>query len=310
MRERCETVVGIDFAGPATASAQRKKIVAVAARRVGRRTYAIGADGLNGRLLRSPPGWTAGELADTLAGAPAPISVVAADFPFSIPAPLLLSTSFARLARSARAFRTWEAFNCAVAGALPLTCPVDYSRFGRWRHKRFWTKRASDVVSGAHPPLKHQYQVLFNMTLLGNAFLARLEASGRFDVVPFQRRGRARVIEIYPGHMMRALGVPGYKHAPREAIDAALRFARAGGISVNVSPRVRELCERYDTGGRTTHDHDAADALVAACAAILYREGAAREVTGTPGAREVEGAIWSIAGRATTRRATAGAVPG
>lgn len=289
-----ETVVGIDFAGPASASAQRRKILAVEARRLGRARYAICAGGLNRRLLRAPPGWTAWDLAEAIVAAPAPVSVVAADFPFSIPAPLLELDAFARLANHARAFRRWTTFHRAVAKAVPLRCPVDYAPFSGWRDVRFWLRRATDVVAGAQPALKDRFQVLFNMTLLGNAFLARLEASGRFDVVPFQARGRGAVIEAYPGHVMRSLGVRGYKRAPKEAIEAVLRYLRARGLSLRVDRSVREVCETYDTGGAGGHDHDAADALVAACAAILYREGLARELTGSPGAREREGAIWSI----------------
>jgi hypothetical protein len=133
------------------------------------------------------------------------------------------------------------------------------------------------------------------MTLLGNAFLARLAASGRFDVVPFQSRGRAAVIEIYPGHLMRSAGLPSYKRAPREAVDAAVRLLRERGVCVDVAPEVRAVCETYDTGRGAAKDHDAADALVAACAAILYREARARELCGTaPDARMLEGAIWSV----------------
>lgn len=171
-----------------------------------------------------------------------------------------------------------------------------------WRRKSLWLKRASDCESGAHAPLKDRFQVLFNMTLLGNAFLARLVRSGKYDVVPFQSRGRAQVIEVYPGHALRTLGVPGYKRAPAQAIDAALRYLKACGIVLTLDRKVRDACVAYDSGGSTSSDHDAADAMVALCIASLYREGLAREVVGTPaGARDVEGAIWSV-------RTVAGAV--
>jgi predicted nuclease with RNAse H fold len=290
-----EIVIGVDFAGPARASHQRRKLLAVAARRLGRARYAISTGGLNAQLLRWPPGWTAGELADAILQASGRVSVVAADFPFSIPAALLERDSFARRAHRPRALRSWGAFNRAVASALPLDRPVDYGPFSGWRDPRFWVRRATDVACGAQPPLKDKFQVLFNMTLLGNAFLARLEASGRFDVVPFQSRGRAAVIEIYPGHLMRSAGLPSYKRAPREAIDAAIRLLRERGLSLEVAPELRAVCETYDTGRGDTEDHDAADALVAACGAILYREGRARELCGAaPEVRMLEGAIWSV----------------
>jgi predicted nuclease with RNAse H fold len=155
-------------------------------------------------------------------------------------------------------------------------------------------KRACDTGNGAQAPLKHQFQTLFNMTLLGNGFLARLQQSGLFDVVPFQSRGRAEVIEVYPGHMMRALDVPEYKRAPRRAIDAALRFLRRSGIAIELDRAIRRTCETYDSARSSVHDFDAADALVAASVAILYREGRAREAVPAGAARQLEGAIWSI----------------
>ncbi len=294
MRSGGERVIGIDFAGPGRLAQQRRKILAVEARRLGRGRYAIRADGLNAQLLRSPPGWTAGDLAGAILRRPGRVSVVAADFPFSIPAELLVRDSFARLGHQARAFASWQGFNRAVAAALPLDRPADYGPFVRWRTPRFWLRRATDVACGAQPPLKDRYQCLFNMTLLGNAFLARLEASGRFDVVPFHSRGRAQVIEVYPGHLMRSAGLPGYKRAPAAAVDAALRLLRRHALSVEVAPDVRAVCERYDTGAGRAEDHDAADALVAACAAILYREGGARApCAAAPEVLRLEGAIWT-----------------
>jgi hypothetical protein len=290
-----ETVVGIDFAGPAKARDQRRKIVAVAAERVGRRRYVAAPTGLNARLLGTPPGWTAEELADALLSLRPVPSIIAADFPFCVPRELLARASFAAALGRGTPFRTWRAFHRAVAARIPLCCPVDYSPFRAWRRKALWLKRASDRASGAHAPLKHRFQVLFNMTLLGNAFAARLERSGRYDVVPFQSRGRARLVEVYPGHAMRTLGVADYKRAPGRAIDAAVRHLARHGVTFTIDPHVRTACEAYDTGGRANHDHDAADAVVAACIAALHREGRAREIVGSPpAARDAEGAIWSF----------------
>lgn len=288
-------VVGIDFGGPAKAGQQRRKIVSVAAKRIHPKRYEVTPESLNARLLASPPGWTALELAEALIGSTEPMRLVATDFPFSLPASLLNSVSLAELAGHAGAFQTWKRFNEAVQSRLPLTCPVRFEAFGAWRNKEYWVKRATDTASGAQPPLKHQFQVLFNMTLLGNAFLARLEASGRFDVAPFQRRGRPSVVEVYPGHAMRKLGVPDYKHAPGKAIDALLRHMRSVGVEMTVAAEVRATCESYDSGGAHTNDFDAADALVAAGIAALCCEGLAIEVLGDPGsARDIEGAIWSL----------------
>jgi predicted nuclease with RNAse H fold len=297
-----ERVVGIDFAGPAKARDQRRKILAVLAERAAPRRWVVPPAGLNARLLRSPPGWTAGELADALvAMAPAP-SVVGADFPFCVPRALLARASFAAAAGHGGAFGTWSAFNAAVARRIPLACPVDYGPFRGWRRKRLWLKRACDVPAGAHAPLKDRFQVLFNMTLLGNAFLRRLARSGRFDVVPFQARGRTPVVEVYPGHALRALGVPGYKRAPRRALRAIVAHLASRGVALEIDRDVLAACEAYDTGGAAAHDHDAADALVAAAIAVLYREGLAREIAGPAArARDRDGAIWSVSAPEPTR---------
>ncbi len=291
-----EVVVGIDFAGPAQAARQRRKILVVAATRYAARAYRVTASGLNERLLGAPPGWTAAELADGILSSEVPVSVVAPDFPFSLPRTLLESDDFAARVGAPAAFRTWEAFNAAVRAALPLSCPVDYSAFQAWKDPAFRLKRACDVTCGAQPPLKYKFQVLFNMTLLGAAFLGRLESSGRFDVVPFQARGRTPVIEIYPGHTMRSLGVPGYKGSPRPAIEATLEHVRGLGFKFEVDPAIRAVCETYDSGRRGATDHDAADALVAATVAALHREGDATPFDGGEGCRH-EGTIWSVRGR-------------
>jgi hypothetical protein len=288
-------ILGVDFAGPAAAGAQRRKILAVAARRVAARRYEIAADGLNDRLLRSPPGWTAAELADAIDGSAEPSALIAADFPFSLPAALLASEDFAARIGAPHAFCTWPAFNSAITAALPLTCPLDLGRFAPWRDKTLWLRRVCDVAARAQPPLKDRFQVLFNMTLLGNAFLARLARSGRFDVIPFHDRGRAPIIEVYPGHAMRRLGVPDYKSAPRRAVNAALDHLLKEGITLQLDSAIRHTCETYDTGGKTSHDFDAADALVAACIGLLYSEGLSKETAASlPAVRAVEGTIWSV----------------
>lgn len=299
-----ELVVGVDFGGPASAGAQRRKILAVAAERSGTRRWVVPATGLNARLASDPPGWTAGELAEALTALrPAP-SIVGADFPFCVPCALLDQPGFFAPIGPPGPLRGWAAFNAAVRRSLPLSCPADYAPFRAWRRRDYWLRRDTDVVAGAHPALKDRFQVLFNMTLLGNAFLATLARTGRFDVVPFQARGRSELVEVYPGHAMRALGVRDYKRAPGAAIDAILRHLRSRGVALTLDARVRGRCEAYDSGRGGTPDHDAADALVAACIAILKREGLARELVGERTfARAREGAIWSVAPDRAARRA-------
>jgi hypothetical protein len=287
-------VVGIDFGGPSKGSAQRRKILAIAARRVRPREYVVDSGGLNARLLENPPGWTALELADALIDLGGSVAAVAADFPFSLPEPLLRSESFSKAVGHPKALRTWRSFNRLVASRLSLTCPVHYEPFAGWRRKKYWLKRKTDVLTGAQPALKDKFQVLFNMTLLGNSFLARLQDSGHFDVRPFQRRGRTPVLEVYPGHAMSQLGVDGYKSSPRRAITAILAHLARVGIRFTVAPEIRRRCESYSSGpGRT--DFDAADALVAAGIGALFREDLARDVIAPSSAKHrLEGAILSL----------------
>lgn len=290
-----ELIIGVDFAGPATASAQRKKIIALAAVRTGERRYRIEPQGINRRVLAGgPPGWTARELADALTSHAA-ASVVACDFPFSIPRALLDDPAFARGVGRAAPFGGWRAFNAFVGERLPLDPPVDVTPFAGWRSKGFWTKRATDTVAAAQPPLKDKFQVLFNMALLGNALLAHLAASGRYRVVPFGAAGPSgAVIEVYPGLTMRDLGKRDYKRDPAGAITTVLAHAATRGIAIELDPGIRRFCETYDTGSGPAMDPDGSDALVALVTAILYRERRAVEAVDPRqrGLVPFEGAIW------------------
>jgi hypothetical protein len=300
-------IVGVDFGGPASAAAQRRKIIAIAAGRAGRRRYVVQPAELNRRLLsNSAPGWTAGELAAELSSR-REVETVAADFPFSVPDALLGSESFAALVGRPKAFQTWRAFSSFVAERVPLAPPLDLAAFAPWRAARLraihWSKRGTDVAAGAQPPLKDRYQCLFNMTLLGVSLLRALRAQG-YAIVPFDRPTERRAIEVYPGGAMRALGCPDYKRRPAAAIEAMLAHCAAAGVEVEVDRRVRRLCERYDTG-RASPDPDASDALIALCLGILHREGLTRELIprSEESRRNSEGVIWGLTPREPTRRA-------
>jgi len=293
-----ETVIGVDFSGTRLARDQRRKIIALAAVREEAGRYTITPHGFNARVIERPtqPGWTGEELAQTLLTGPA-IRVAAFDFPFSLPHALLIDPAFAAAVGQAEPFGTWEQFNRFVAATLPLTPPLDLTPFAPWRDKSYWQKRATDRAARAQPPLKSKFQVVFNMTLLGNALLARLAASGRYRVVPFGRSGPPNeLIEIYPGVALRALGFPAYKREPARAITILLDYCAAQGLAITLDPAIRLFCETYNSGSALVRDPDGSDALLALLAAILYREGLAVEILSPEDAalRPLEGAAWGL----------------
>ncbi len=184
-----------------------------------------------------------------------------------------------------------------VAQRLPLGDPLDFRPFDAWRSRadraRLWTKRATDIAVGGQPPLKDKFQATFQMTLLGNALLARLWESHKYRVLPFPGgRGAGEVIEVYPGATLRQMGLANYKSRPDEAIRLGIAACAAADIKLDVDLRLMALCCRYSSGGKMP-DHDAADAFVALCTAILHAEGACRAATdGDSFVKEREGAVW------------------
>src|SRR4051812_18473855 len=91
-----ELVVGVDFAGPSKESEQKRKIVAVAAFKIGKRRYEIRKSGFNSQLLKSSPGWAAKDLLEKILQARS-LSVLAGDFPFSIPVSLMNDPGFSSI---------------------------------------------------------------------------------------------------------------------------------------------------------------------------------------------------------------------
>lgn len=288
-------IVGVDFGAPRAARDQRRKLVALAAIPQGRHAYRIDVAGFNARVVGAgPPGWSAAELAAALIARPA--RVVGFDFPFGVPAALLDDPGFAGGPR----FATWRAFHAHVARHLPLRDPLDFAPFAAWRdpaaRARLWSRRATDVAAAAQPPLKDRFQATFQMTLLGNALLARLRASGHYRVRPFPgERGAGELVEVYPGATLRACGLAHYKARPAAAVRAAIARCAAAGIALAIDRRVLARARTYSSGTAAAPDHDVADAVVALCTAILYAEGHAVAALppATPRATVArEGAIW------------------
>ena len=297
MSTSASTVVGVDFGAPQRARDQRRKIIAIAAHAADWRRYRVDATGMNTRLLVSdPPGWSATSYSRSCSRGP--VRIAAFDFPFCIPNVLLRDAAFAAEAGHEHgAFTGWRTFNAFVADRLPLVDPLDFRPFDAWRSRanraRLWVKRATDVAAGGQPPLKDKFQATFQMTLLGNALLARLWDSHQYRVLPFPGgRGAGEIIEVYPGATLRQMGLSKYKSQPSEAIRLSIAACAAAGITLDVDLRLVALCCRYSSGGRTP-DYDVADAFVALCTAILHAEGACHAaIDADPLLKDTEGAVW------------------
>jgi hypothetical protein len=283
-----DTVVGVDFAGPAKEQDQRRKIIAVRAEIEGWQRYRIALDDFNHRLLLHAPGWTLRELSEELVRHPA--RIVGLDFPFSIPNALLRDEEFARASGYKQgAFDSWRRFNWHVAWLLrhrgaatvhssfwPKDGTLDFSGFSAWRNKDYWLKRSTDRFACAHPPLKDKFQSLFQMTLAGNVLLDFLGTNGKYRIVPLwsPERYASEAIEVYPGLVMRQVGLPSYKSQPEAALRLLFGHFQAKGITVAIVPEIVGRCLSYNSSGNGKHpDHDVADALVALGTAILYRDG-------------------------------------
>lgn len=283
-----ETIVGVDFAGPAREQDQRKKMVAIRAQVEGWNRYRIVLDDFNQRLLLDSPEWTLRELSEELVRHPA--KIVGLDCPFSIPNALLRDELFAKAAGYEQgAFQGWRSFNWHVAWLLrhrkadvihtsfwPKDGRLDFSDFAAWRSKDYWIKRDTDRFASAQPPLKDKFQSLFQMTLAGNVLLDFLGTNGKYRIVPlWSPEGyRSEAIEVYPGLVMRQLGLPKYKSQLEVGLLRLFEHMREKGTTMDIAPEILERCVRYTSSGNSNHpDHDMADAMVALGTAILYRDG-------------------------------------
>ena len=91
---------------------------------------------------------------------------------------------------------------------------------------------------------------------------------------------------------LRQMGLANYKSRPEQAIRLGIPLAWEPKITLDVDPRLRAICCRYNSGGKTP-DYDAADAFIALCTAILHAEGTCRmAIDGDASVNGSEGAIW------------------
>jgi hypothetical protein len=294
MSEWIELLIGCDFGAPLAAGAQSKKTIVIEAARTGDRHYRITATGRNERLVRRLErarhwtdrrrGWRIPDLARSIKEDHPRVTAAAFDFPFSIPLDLLRCKAFANKVNQEDAFGTranWAHFveqhvglefaSNNAAAKLRLD-PV----IGGWKDKAFWMKRATDVPTNAQPALKHVYQNLFNMTLVGLRFLGSLRDGGMQILLrpeEFRKCLDGSVIETYPGAVAAAVGFEGnYKQKPECCLKAAMRYLHEQGISLDFDREVQKFCLAYRT---PPNDPDGADAGLCLVAAISFREGLA-----------------------------------
>lgn len=210
------------------------------------------------------------------------IAAIAFDFPFSIPLGLLQSAAFAfRVAAPTFVTRAkWVQFvEQRVGLAFPsdnagAKLSIDPLLLG-WKDKAFWKeRRATDIATNGSAPLKHMFQNLFNMTVVGSKFLECLRRGG-MRILLHQAESGLRldqsVIETYPRAIAAAVGFEGnYKQDPEGCLLAAERYLREQGITLDFNEEVRRFCLTYRT---PRNDPDEADAFLCLVAAICFREG-------------------------------------
>ncbi|MFT7619301.1 MAG: hypothetical protein ACI97A_002951 [Planctomycetota bacterium] len=284
-----EHVAGCDMGVPVRAGDQAKKIILIEATRVGAGRYEIEPGGRNERLTKSAGrvgwyarrrGWTITDLRDTLISDP-PLVATGLDFPFSIPLSLLQSKRFAEMVGHGHAFQTRSAWSHFVANQLELgfatenaSAQLKLGSLVHWRDKNHWSLRETDAATNAQPPLKHLFQCLFNMTVVGAALLHHVEAAGSnlmlLPLSPSAANEPRTLFETYPGQIARSVGFGGnYKKDPLGAMNAARTYLRERGIRVTEDENIRQFCEEYRTGD---DDPDGADAFLCLVAAIAWRE--------------------------------------
>lgn len=289
-------VVGCDFGASARAGLQAQKTVLVEAHRVAERSYQCHESGRNQRLLtcvnasHKPlpkrwqdrrAGWTIAELTKSLVADSSIISA-AFDFPFSIPMQLLESAEFAAEVDEPtfRKRTDWVHF---LAEHLSLQFDTDKAssaltclkKVEAWKQQAYWKKRQTDHIAKAQPPLKHLYQNVFNMTVLGALLLEQLEGAGMTTVLTASQlnANQRRCVEAYPAMVARRIGVTGsYKQQPDQCVQKAIDWLAEQNIELQMPDSLKIACSTYQTA---QHDYDAADAVLCLVTSICVIEGLA-----------------------------------
>jgi hypothetical protein len=128
-------------------------------------------------------------------------------------------------------------------GPAPPGNPLDFRPFDSWRARadraRLGTK-GTEIAASGQPTLKDKFKATFQMTLLGNALLARLWESHRYRVLAFPGgRGAGEVIEVYPGATLRHMGLAALQVAAAGSPPGSARAAPEQGRHA----KKRKTCE-------------------------------------------------------------------
>ena len=196
------------------------------------------------------------ELADELTALPGG-SVAALDFPFSVP------VQFARYWRPEAVSMT-QLWDAAAGMELPQFIQLRDDFVARHGEP----KRVIDLSHPEAYSCLHKVNPnMVPMTFRGMQMLARLWPAG-CDVppLPSQEAGKGVLLEVMPGAVLRALGLPfkGYKNGARKLELRQLILDELPGrapVPVANLEEFRDLC---------FNSHDCLDAIVAALAAALW----------------------------------------
>ena len=122
----------------------------------------------------------------------------------------------------------------ARASAARQSAGLPTVRFvARPRRPRTARDQGDHIAASGQPTLKDKFKATFQMTLLGNALLARLWESRRYRVLAFPGgRGAGEVIEVYPRATLRHMGL------------AALQVAAAGSRPARQEPPLNKAATR------------------------------------------------------------------
>ena len=213
-------------------------------------------------------------LEDELRGL-SPGAVAAMDFPFSVPSPFIehWRKSDDKLCSPTTMPELWEAANRLQKSNTQLKKWCKEFVADRTGSEHFpEPKRKSDEYNpGSFSPFHRVSPDMVPMTFRGMQMLHQLWKNGNCQVPPLDCAGRngPLLLEIMPGTVLSAMGLPHQKYKGRGASFRKLRE----DIWYNLEPRSGITISANDKEklkSKATDNHDCLDAVVAAVAAALW----------------------------------------